>query len=342
MNASRESAHSQVATFQKYTSNKGERPALPGHTEHVFANPFQIEDLLVFDKAKLCRVLGDQRLGLTAEHLAWSMHSASHQLIQRFLQCLPVAERACFLQELSRPIPRGKSEAARHLLLDKLFWELTYWKTPEFYEELTVGEQLHPGIFQQLEPLVRGKIVLDAGAGSGRATFEAVRYGASLVYAVEPSPGMLQLLRQKLANHPAAGRIVSCQGEFAHLPLADQSVDLALSCSAFTSEPEQGGEPGLAELRRVTRPGGSIVLIWPRPEDRSWLAEHGFHYVALSSDQEMCVHFPSLQSAFRCARCFYAHNKNVLRYLLKRRQPEIPFSILGINPPCDYCWLQVE
>jgi hypothetical protein len=91
----------------------------------------------------------------------------------------------------------------------------------------------------------------------------------------------------------------------------------------------------------VTKPGGKIVLIWPRREDYEWLAEHGFQYVALPMDQEMQVHFRSLQSALRCARRFYARNKAVVDYILTHRQPEVPFSVLGFNPPCDYCWLRV-
>src|SRR5438105_2818338 len=80
------------------------------------------------------------------------------------------------------------------------------------------------------------------------------------------------------------------------------SVVLSLSCSAFSGEPGEGGEPGLAELKRVTRAGGRIVFIWARREDYSWLLAHGFHYVSLPVHQEMTLHFRSLQSAIRCAR----------------------------------------
>ncbi len=105
--------------------------------------------------------------------------------------------------------------------------------------------------------------------------------------------------------------------------------------------PEQGGEPGLAEMRRVTRPGGKIVLIWPRREDRDWLHSHGFRYVSLPLHHEMHIRFRSLKSALQCARRFYAHNKAVVQYILNRHKPEIPFSVLGVNPPNDYCWLEV-
>ncbi|HEU5378919.1 MAG TPA: class I SAM-dependent methyltransferase [Ktedonobacteraceae bacterium] len=310
--------------------------------ETTFANPFQLADLLIFEQAHLCQILGGCIQKMTLERFAWGLHDAPAALIERAGACLPAAQRRMFYRALRHPLPRSEIEQARQELLDLLFWEVTYWKTPELYEELTAGERLHPGIFPRLEPLLRDKVVLDAGAGSGRASFECLRYGANLVYAFEPSPGLLRLLRQKLVESPVRQRILPGAGDFAHIPLGDRSVDLALACSAFTAEPEQGGEPGLAELRRVVRPGGAIVLIWPRPEDRSWLAERGFHYVALPCEQEMTVRFPSFTAALRCAHRFYARNPKVLRYLQRRRQPVVPFSVIGSHPPCDYCWLRVR
>jgi ubiquinone/menaquinone biosynthesis C-methylase UbiE len=309
----------------------------------LFENPFSIEDLAVFDDAAIQHMLRGG-FGLSLEDLAWSMHGVSKALAERFRDNLPLQERTRFETELCRPLSRNQVEAARRHVLDGLFWELTYWKTPELYEELTEGEQLHPGIFQQLEPDLQGKTVLDAGAGWGRASFECIRHGTRLVYAVEPSPGLLCILESKLASllvDPTGSRIIAYRGHFDQLPLKDNCVDVSLSCSAFTAEPGRGGEVGLAELKRVTKPGGKIVLIWPRREDYDWLVGHGFQYVALPLDQEMQVRFRSLQSALRCARHFYAHNRAVASYILERRRPEVPFSVLGFNPPCDYCWLNV-
>lgn len=310
--------------------------------ETPFDNPFQLTDLLVFDDANFCRILSGCLQKMGAGPFARAMHAAPVQLIERVLPCFSNEQHQAFALEKQCELTPTEIDLARQWLLDLLFWELTYWKTPELYEELTVGEHLHPGIFRQLEPLVRGKIVLDAGAGSGRASFECIRHGARLVYAVEPSPGLLHLLKQKLVSSAADSVIRPGSGDFAHLPLEGQSVDLALSCSAFTSQAEQGGEPGLVELKRVVRPGGSIVLIWPRPEDHSWLAEHGFQYERLPGGQEMSVQFSSFPMALRCARHFYAHNQRVLHYLLHARHPEVPFSVLGFNAPCDYYWLQVR
>lgn len=310
-------------------------------TGPLFSNPFRIADLEAFDDEALRRVCLDERAVIPFEILALSLRDAPPMLRWRIQRCLTWDQYLQLRHMEQRPCTNEDIAHAQRLLLDRLFWELTYWKTPELYEELTEGESLHPDIFLHLADDIRGKEVLDIGAGSGRATFECLRYGARCVYAVEPSPGLRRILDQKLRHMPQSARIISCSGYFEDLPLEDRSVDLALSCSAFTSLPGQGGEPGLAELKRVTRSGGKIVLIWPRLEDRSWLEEHGFRYVSLPVHQEMIVRFRSPDAALECARRFYARNHEVARYVLTHQSAEVPFSVLGIHPPCDYCWFQV-
>lgn len=312
------------------------RSILPEHGEHTFVNPFQVDDLLIFDHANLCRLLAANQL--TPEHLAWSLHKAPSVLSRSLLSCLPADQQAVFCRELVRSLSEEDIRVSQHLLLDTLFWELTYWKTPELYKELVEGEALHPGIFQQLEPWLRDKIVLDAGAGCGRATRAILERGAALVHAVEPSPGLRRLFEEELAATVGKQRVVLHDGDFAHLPLPDQSVDATLACSAFTAAPGEGGEAGLAEFRRVTRAGGAIVLIWPRPQDRVWLAERGFRYVAFPQDEEMGLTFASWTSAWRCVHRFYAGNRRVLDYLRHANRPRLPFSVLGVNAPCDYCF----
>ena len=310
-------------------------------TSPLFENPFHIEDLRAFDDNALRRLLVDDAFGVTFDDLAVSLHGSSAHLVSHIRQSLNHKQRWRLRHVLRSPLNEQDVQTARHHLLDNLFWELTYWKTPELYEELTEGEQLHPGIFQQLEPDIRGKTILDVGAGSGRATLECLRVGAALVYAVEPSPGLLRLLSKKCAYQPVGQRVETHTGRFDAIPLPDASVDVALSCSAFTASAEQGGEPGLREMRRVTRPGGKIIIIWPRVEDHEWLQSHGFHYVSLPLQQEMRVHFRSLQAARECARRFYAHNRAVLSYVLTRKRADVPFSVIGVNPPCDYYWADV-
>ncbi len=212
----------------------------PAQNETLFENPFQMEDLMVFDEKTLHTMLMRSEFGLTVESLARSLHSMQGPLLKRIQSNLSPQQRSLFLQQLRHPLSQNEVACAQRQVLDGLFWELTYWKTPELYEELTEGERLHPGIFEHLQPDLQGKTVLDAGAGSGRASLECIRYGAKLVYAIEPSPGLLHILEQKLGHRVNGQQVIPRTGRFDTLPLEDNSVDLALSCSAFTAAPGRG------------------------------------------------------------------------------------------------------
>lgn len=317
---------------------RGEPSAPPD--EPLFENPFAIGDLAIFDDEALGELLPAALRQLNARTLALALATAAPALVARVRSAVPEANRDAFDSALQEEPSKEETLAARRAVLDHFFWELTYWKTPALYERLTEGERLHPGIFKRLAPMLRGKIVLDAGAGSGRATFACLRRGARHVYAVEPSPGLRRILQRKLATRTAARRVSVLSGRFERLPLANHSVEVALSCAAFTSLPGQGGEEGLAELLRVTKPGGVVALIWPRPEDAEWLRERGFSRVTLPAPREMGVRFRSLATAVRLARRFYARNPELRRYLLRWRRAEAPFAVVGFNPPRDFCWLR--
>ena len=108
-----------------------------------------------------------------------------------------------------------------------------------------------------LPPDLSGRVVLDAGCGSGRYVLHALRRGAAEVVGVDLSPEMLQRARAELAAAPDAGRVQLLQASVADLPLADESADVticALTVGHLTSL-----EAALAELCRVTRAGGMIL-----------------------------------------------------------------------------------
>ncbi|CAA9327147.1 MAG: Methyltransferase type 11 [uncultured Nocardioidaceae bacterium] len=100
-----------------------------------------------------------------------------------------------------------------------------------------------------------GRDVLDVGCGTG---FHLPRFAATArtVTGVEPHPSLLRLARRRTAR--LAGVSV-LPGTAAALPLPPASFDVAHARWAYFFGP--GCEPGLAELDRVVRRGGTAFVV---------------------------------------------------------------------------------
>lgn len=115
---------------------------------------------------------------------------------------------------------------------------------------------------QHLRRFVRaGDRVLDIGAGPGRFTIELARLGANIAVA-DLSPRQLELNREKLS---AAGfeervteRVLADVTDLSHF--ADVSFDVVVCYGGPLSYVVDRADEAVAELVRVTRPGGHVLL----------------------------------------------------------------------------------
>jgi len=225
-------------------------------------------------------------------------------------------------EEARRFVPRGDGDPQNDVVLA---WELLYRLEPELYDRLASAERLHPGV---VDWLPRGvDRIAEVGAGTGRLTMELIEHGQRVV-AVEPARPMRRILRRKLAEAGHGDRVRVVRGFFDQLPLPDDSAGLVVACSAFTPSPGHGGEAGLAEMERVCRPGGWVVIIWPNHLD--WLAARGYRHVSFPGP--MSVEFGSYDEAVELAEIFYPKAAGEVR---RRGRRNVPFEVLGINPPRD-------
>ena len=118
-----------------------------------------------------------------------------------------------------------------------------------------------------------GQRVLDVGCGPGALTGELVaRVGAERVAAVDPSEPFVAAARER---HPG----VDVQRASADsLPFADGGFDATLAQLVVHFMPDPVA--GLAEMRRVTRPGGTVAAcVWDHaggkgPLGAFWAAAH--------------------------------------------------------------------
>lgn len=97
--------------------------------------------------------------------------------------------------------------------------------------------------------------VLDLGCGTG-FHLPSFATAARTVVGVEPHPDLVALARRRTRRFE---NVRVLEGLAQELPIPDDSVDVVHARWAYFFGP--GCEPGLAELERVVRPGGTALII---------------------------------------------------------------------------------
>ena len=105
--------------------------------------------------------------------------------------------------------------------------------------------------------------VLDVGCGTGYAT-EALLEEAATVHALDQS---VHQLDQAFAKFGKRGPVRFYRGDAERLPFQDDAFDVVWSSGSIEYWPDP--VRALSELRRVARPGGTVLVVGPNaPESR--------------------------------------------------------------------------
>jgi SAM-dependent methyltransferase len=107
------------------------------------------------------------------------------------------------------------------------------------------------GAMRALAPWA-GRTLVDLGCGSGY-WLSGYADEAAQVIGVEPDPGLVPLAAAR------DRRVTVLLGSAEHIPLADASVDVVHARFAYFWPPDCAA--GLAEVQRVLRPGGHLVVV---------------------------------------------------------------------------------
>lgn len=123
-----------------------------------------------------------------------------------------------------------------------------------------------------VEPMLgdaRGHLV-DFGCGNGAQTLLLAPL-FDRVTGVDVNPGFLADFRCRIEAAEATGRIAALELENGRIPLPDACADVLTSFTVLEHVPDEAA--ALAEMRRVLRPGGRLIISVP---NRWWLFEtHG-------------------------------------------------------------------
>ena len=171
-------------------------------------------------------------------------------------------------------------------------------KTRDYYDEFSEryeAERGH-GYHQMLDDLEveialrygAGKDVLEAGCGTG-LVLRGLADGARRAVGVDLSAGMLRSAR--------ARGLEVVQGSVTELPFADESFDVACSFKVL-AHVERIGD-ALAEMSRVVRPGGHLVVEFYNPWSLRYLVKRLKRPTAISertNDEAVFTRYDTLDA----------------------------------------------
>jgi ubiquinone/menaquinone biosynthesis C-methylase UbiE len=121
--------------------------------------------------------------------------------------------------------------------------------------------------------LPRNLVLADIGCGTGSLTFELARF-AQKVVGVDLSEEMLRRARE-LAKAKDLDNVEFRLGDVLKLPVQSRSVDAAFCVMVLHFLPDPG--PAIAGLCRITRPGGTIILVDLVQHNQEWMREQMAH-----------------------------------------------------------------
>lgn len=119
--------------------------------------------------------------------------------------------------------------------------------------DMGIRPELLTGILHQLAGFSEPKFILDIGCGTGELLFQLQSRMTADFAGLDLSDNMLQIARQKMGKD-----VELRQGDAENLPWEASRFDLVCCTLSFHHYPQP--KKALAEMRRVLKPGGMLLL----------------------------------------------------------------------------------
>ena len=161
---------------------------------------------------------------------------------------------------------------------------------------------------------IKPRIILDVATGTGDFAFEALKIlKPEKIIGVDISRGMLDIAEQKIAKRGLGDKFGVKLGDSEKLPFTDNEFDAVTV--AYGVRNFENLEVGLADIQRVLKPGGKVVVLEfskPKAFPIKQLYNFYFNYITpgigklFSKDARAYSYLPESVAAFPDGKSFVA------------------------------------
>ena len=157
---------------------------------------------------------------------------------------------------------------------------------------------------KMLMPL-KPKALLDVATGTGDFAIQALKLAPEHITGIDISEGMLAVGKRKIADRNLTDKITLQFGDSENIPFGENKFDAVTV--AFGVRNFENLEKGLAEIFRVIKPGGMIVVLeFSRPKAFPFRQVYNFYFKFIlpkigrlvSSDKAAYTYLPASVEAF--------------------------------------------
>lgn len=179
------------------------------------------------------------------------------------------------------------------------------------------------------------KLILDVATGTADLAIALSKSHPDKIVGIDISAGMLEVGRKKIAKKGLSQMITLEQADSEDLPFPDNHFD-AITV-AFGVRNFENLDKGLAEMHRVLRPGGKLlVLEFSQPQNFPFKQIYNFYFKNIlpglgklvSKDSSAYTYLPESVGAFPYGKAFIKRLKNV-RFRDNRLYP-VTFGVATI------------
>lgn len=152
---------------------------------------------------------------------------------------------------------------------------------------------------------IRPRVILDVATGTGDFAWQALTLDPEKVIGVDISEGMLEVGRKKMIDRKVDHRVELRSGDSENLPFDENKFDAIVV--GFGVRNFENLEQGLAEMLRVLKPGGKVVILeFSKPHRFPFRQLYNFYFNLIlpklgrliSADKAAYTYLPESVEAF--------------------------------------------